>query len=81
LLLERFAVEIPQLLSNKKTRPFRVLPSLLFEIFTGEANGYFFKIIVEYIVAAVGLRNQPAVNIFVAMGVTEDLKAIKKLPT
>jgi len=29
----------------------------------------------------VGLRNQPAVNIFVAMGVTEDLKAIKKLPT
>ena len=54
--------------------------SLLFEIFTGEANGNFFEIIVKYIVAAVGLGNQPAVNIIIAMGVTEDLEAIKKLP-
>jgi len=74
------AVEIPQLLSNKKISPFRVPACLLFEIFTGEANGYFFEIIFKYIVAAVGLGNQPAVNIHIAMGITEDLEAIKKLP-
>ena len=80
MLLKRFAIEIPQLLSNKKIRPFRVPASLLFEIFTGEANGYFFEKIIEYIVAAVGLGNEPAVKIHIVMGVTEDLEAIKKLP-
>ncbi len=80
MLLKRFPVEIPQLLSNKKIIPFRVQASFLFEIFTGETNGYFFEKIVKYIVAAVGLGNQPAINILIAMGVTEDLEAIKKLP-
>ena len=79
MLLKRFFVEIPQLLSNKKIMPLRMPASLLFKIFAGEANGYFFEIIIEYIVAAVGLRNKPAVNILIVMGVTEDLEAIKKL--
>jgi hypothetical protein len=80
LLLKCFFVEIPQLLSNKKIMPLRMPASLLFKIFAGEANRYFFEKIIKYIVATVGLGNQPAVNIFIAMGVTEDLEAIKKLP-
>jgi hypothetical protein len=57
-----------------------VLACLLLEIFTSKTNGYFFEKIVKYVVAAVGLGNQPAVNIHIAMGITEDLEAIKKLP-
>ena len=60
---------------------FGVQVCLLFEILTGEANGYFFKKIIINIVAALGLGNQPAIGIGLAMGATENLEAIKKLPT
>jgi hypothetical protein len=79
-LLKCFPVDIPQLLSNKSINPFRVLGSLLLEIFTGKASGYFLEKIFKYIVTAVGLGNQPAVNILSAMGITEDLETAKKLP-
>ena len=57
-----------------------MLACLLFKIFAGQADGYFFEKIVKYIVAAMGLGNQPAVNIHIAMRITEDLEAVKKLP-
>ncbi|MBW2522498.1 MAG: hypothetical protein JRD64_07305, partial [Deltaproteobacteria bacterium] len=75
-----FPVYTPQLLGDKLIIPFRVLIALLPEIFTGEAGGYLFKKIIKYIVGAVGLGYKPAVSLLFAVGVTQNLKAIKKLP-
>ena len=80
MLFKCFFVGVSQLLSNKKIIPFGVQIPLLFEIFTGETNGDLLEKIVIYIIAAVGLGNEPAVNIYIAVGVTENLEAIKKLP-
>ena len=69
-----------KLIGDEGIESFGMLSPLLFEVFTGQAKGYFFEKIIEYIISAVGLRNQPAVHIRFTMGTTEHLETVKELP-
>jgi len=57
-----------------------VLCPLFFEIITENTGGYFFGEILNYIVLAVGLGEQPTIYISITMGFTEYLDTIMELP-